>query len=602
MKLKNKIYSIQIVFAVVLFSFLTFTYFNYQAQYKKDIKEYINNEVEFRKKALLTSYNSVTRELENKQKLLKSVHAEALKIAKNDIDIDLDELKKMLIKRFDLKDVDLNIFLIDKSYTIYKTTFPKDLGFNLNVVIEAKEFLDKTTRDGKIYVAEHMSIDMMDMQYKLYSYSLLRDDIYLELGFVYQNIQNTLASIIKKDIEAKEKTNLYIVFHSNNKYSYYNMSQPAKASKKNDFYTQNKIEVDAKDRFDNEILSTALTGQDTIIDNEKSVTVLTPFFDEDMYKNIGFSNMILEMEVDISPKLQVLEQFRNIFVISLLVIFIFLLLVFIFIKNSFTKKIDTIVESINNHQRIENKELLSQGDELSIVSKEYNALFDSLNKEIKINENLLLENKRFIADTVHQIRTPLANIMMNGEMVRRFQKDDSLSLFIEQIDASINMLSNSYEDLAYVTSYDTIDYNPSMVHLSDMLHKRILFFETISKVNFKHILSHIEDDIYVYINEVELERVIDNNISNGIKYSHENRPITIALQKIDDVVVLSFKTYGKPIKDRERIFEKNYREDSAKRGLGLGLNMVKIICEKYGIDYSVSYQNGKNIFTYSIQI
>jgi len=110
-----------------------------------------------------------------------------------------------------------------------------------------------------------------------------------------------------------------------------------------------------------------------------------------------------------------------------------------------------------------------------------------------------------------------------------------LSLFIEQIDASTHMLSNSYEDLAYITSYDSIDYKSNRVSLTEILNKRIKFFSTISKVNHKEIVSNIEDDIYIHINEIELERIIDNNISNGIKYGEEKQPITIFM-----IITLSF--------------------------------------------------------------
>ena len=606
MKLKNKIYIIQIFLAFILFSFLTFTYFNYQIQYEQDIKEYVDNEVKFRKQQLLSSYNNVKSNFTSKKKLLKDVHSEALNILKKDIDMDIYTLRKELSVKFNLEDVELNIFLINKKYTIYKTTFPKDLGFNLNIVLEAKEFLNKTTKDKKIYVADHISMDMLDMRYKLYSYSFLKDDRYLELGFVYKNVQNILASIITKDIEDKEKIKLYMVFTSNKKYSYYDMSMAKNNYIKSKLYQKNKIWIKEKDKYKDNIIYATLANKSIIVNNGNSVTVFTPFFDKDMYTKMGFSNITIKMDIDISSKVATLKKFQTIFIVSFIVIFIFLLFVFVFIKNSFTKKIDIIIESINNKKKIKNKELLDQNDELSIVSKEYNSLFDSLIKEIQLNENLLLENKRFIADTVHQIRTPLTNIIMNGEMIKKFQTDDKLSLFIEQIDASTNMLSNSYEDLAYITSYDSIDYKSNRVSLTEILNKRIKFFSTISKVNYKEIVSNIEDDIYIHINEIELERIIDNNISNGIKYGEEKQPITITLNKEDDTVTLTFKTYGNPILNKEKIFEKNYRENEAKRGLGLGLNIVKGICEKYNIFYSVSYEgadfNGQNIFRYTFKI
>ena len=131
--------------------------------------------------------------------------------------------------------------------------------------------------------------------------------------------------------------------------------------------------------------------------------------------------------------------------------------------------------------------------------------------------------------------------------------------------------------------------------------KRITFFSTISRVSHKEIQATIEEDIFTHINHIELERIIDNNISNGMKYAIKNKPITISLLQSNDVAILAIKTYGSQIKDKNKIFEKNFREDEAKRGLGLGLNMVKNICEKYHISYNVAYEDGQNIFTYVFQ-
>ena len=112
--------------------------------------------------------------------------------------------------------------------------------------------------------------------------------------------------------------------------------------------------------------------------------------------------------------------------------------------------------------------------------------------------------------------------MMNGEMIKKFQKDESMNIFIEQIDASINMLSNSYEDLAYLTTSNTISYKSKNTDLTQAVKDRIKFFATISKVNFKKIEENIEDDIFIDINEIELERIIDNNLSNAIKYGFKD--------------------------------------------------------------------------------
>jgi signal transduction histidine kinase len=237
-------------------------------------------------------------------------------------------------------------------------------------------------------------------------------------------------------------------------------------------------------------------------------------------------------------------------------------------------------------------------EEMAVLNESYNDLHNRLNREVERSANILKDKNQFIADTVHQLRTPLTNIMMNGEMIKQFQTDKSLSSYIDKIDSSINMLSNFYEDLAYVASADTIEYHPITINLSDFLKTRIEFFSTISKVSHKEIEVTIEEDIFTHINQIELERIIDNNISNAMKYATKNKPVTINLLQLNDSAILAIKTYGSQIKDKDKIFEKNFREDEAKRGLGLGLNMVKNICGKYHISYNVTYEEGQNVFTY----
>jgi len=138
--------------------------------------------------------------------------------------------------------------------------------------------------------------------------------------------------------------------------------------------------------------------------------------------------------------------------------------------------------------------------------------------------------------------------------------------------------------------------------LSTVLQQRTKFFTTISKVNFKELALKIEENISFNINQIEIERLIDNNISNAVKYADVNKPISITLKQEKNNIELTFKTYGKEILNPKKVFEKNYRENESKRGLGLGLNMVKRICEKYNIHYSITYNKGQNIFTYIFEV
>jgi len=278
--------------------------------------------------------------------------------------------------------------------------------------------------------------------------------------------------------------------------------------------------------------------------------------------------------------------------------------ILLYIYKDMSSRIKQIVfqsENIASGKANFHKRLSSiSSDELGLIVKSINTFISKLEKNHHELEDTRDDIQRFIADTVHQIRTPLSSILINAEMIRDLQKDQSFSDCIDSIDASINMLSNSYEDLSYVTSYDSIQYNPCKISLTNLVNTRIDFFKTICKMNLKEIQANIHDELNIFINIFECERIIDNNISNAIKYANVEKPISINLSRIDKTnkIMLEFKSFAKEIKNKNKIFEKNYREEESKRGLGIGLNIVRNICDKYHITYNVKYKNEQNIFTY----
>jgi len=599
LKLKTKIYIFQTIFTIILLSFEFFTYKSYETQYNNDLKKYISEESNFYKQQLVSSYYEAFHKFDTQKRLFSSIHNEALKLLQTNSNIPLESLVKELKKRFHLKNINFHIYLIDKNYTIYKTTYQKDLGFNLSVVPEAKEFLDKTKKDKKIYISDFVSTDALTMEYKLYSYSYLKDNHFLELGFIDNDLYNSFRVTIEKFLDSKDAT-IYNILKTKDGYNYYNLSAK-RVQNKEEFFQKIK-KVSPQDVYKNPIINSYKMGNPITTYKDNNAIVFVPLFKDNMYRKIGFENVVLKVKIDISSKLEALKKYKNIFYISMVVTLLFLLAIYIFINKHFTYPIEKIVESITNKKKVSQESIINKKDELAIIAKEYNNLLESLNKEILTNKTLLEENKRFIADTVHQIRTPLTNIMMNSEMIKRGDKENRAENFIDQINASINMLTNSYEDLSYTITYDTIEYPATKLSLSEILTHRVQFFSTISKVNFKELIFEIEKDIYFEINQIELERLIDNNISNAIKYADTNKPITITLRRVQNSIYLEFQSYSQPIKNKEKLFEKNYREDESKRGLGLGLNMVKLICEKYNIEYELTYIDGQNNFRYTFKV
>ncbi len=243
-----------------------------------------------------------------------------------------------------------------------------------------------------------------------------------------------------------------------------------------------------------------------------------------------------------------------------------------------------------------------QEQEIKELQGEKDLLDISLEEQLDKNKLLLNENKLFIADMVHQIKTPLSVIISNASLIE-MRSNLEFSSYITQINSAINMLSNSYEDLSYIISNDTIEYKPIKINLTNFMHDRINFFDIIVQANDKTLIATIDQDLWITMNDTELERLIDNNISNAIKHSQPKSQIEIILENQKDEIELKFISEGKKINNVVMIFNKNYTENNhAKRSLGLGLNMARTICEKNHIDYSAHSEDNINTFTYIFKI
>lgn len=595
MKITTKLYLYQFILSLILFTFMGLTYQNYQINYQKNLDTYIKNEVNLYKKDIANSVSNAYFQYEIQKNIFKEIHQETLAIIKKNKNIDLNVLKKRLIKEYKLRGVELELYLINKEYKVFKTTYPKDLGLNLSMIEEAKIFLDKTSKDGKIYIANNVSLDILDMEYKLYSYSKLNDESYLELGFIDKNINSSILNIISNDYLVKSNITLYNLTVYKNKYKYFPLKNNSTTTIKNNYY-EKYISVD--DVTKDNVINSHLHDKNIFVDNKNSITVYSAIFDENMYDKWGYVNTVMELKIDITKNLEDRKEYQNMFLLYLVILIVFLIFTLLYTKKIFSEPIEVILTSIENKSEIKDTAILSKKDELSIVAKKYNALFQSLNSEIEKNHFLLNENKQFIADMVHQIRTPLTVIMTNSSLIE-MESSMKIQQYTDQINSSINMLSNSYEDLSYLISNETIEYPKIDVNVSRFLENRILFFDTIAKANEKIIKSDIQKNLYLLINDTELERLIDNNISNAIKYSSEKSIIFIKLSKINNKLTLVFESDGAKITEPIKIFEKNYTQsNSAKRSLGLGLFMVKNICDKNNIEYSLSSNNNKNSFRY----
>lgn len=195
----------------------------------------------------------------------------------------------------------------------------------------------------------------------------------------------------------------------------------------------------------------------------------------------------------------------------------------------------------------------------------------------------------FFTDVMHELKTPLGIMQLNIEGLVKKYKDKRLSRTL----AALSTLSTLYDDLEYLIKNKTITYSTEILNFSTFLEDRIAYFEALSSSKEITIIANIEPEHFVCINRIELQRIIDNNITNAIKYSPPQTIIEVYLQTDEDGLCFSVKDHGIGIKEINKIFERHYRGDIYKGGFGIGLSIVKSICDKYGIVIEVQSEEKK---------
>jgi signal transduction histidine kinase len=236
------------------------------------------------------------------------------------------------------------------------------------------------------------------------------------------------------------------------------------------------------------------------------------------------------------------------------------------------------------------------------------SMLEELNKnlEIKVNEktkelsDLVESQKQFLKNSVHEINTPLAIIRTNIDLLKMKIPENK---YITNIESGSKTIQYIYDDLSYLIKKDRVLYEKEYLEFSEILKNRLEFFEEIVKSNSLYFIKNIEDDVYLKFNSVELQRIIDNNISNAVKYSFSKSAIHIKLHYINDnEIEFSVTTNSKIIEDTNKIFEDFYRENKARGGFGLGLKIVKEICDKNLVTIEILSDKKETKFSYRFKI
>lgn len=259
------------------------------------------------------------------------------------------------------------------------------------------------------------------------------------------------------------------------------------------------------------------------------------------------------------------------------------------------KEFQILVEYVNEmvsaiHEKNSELKVLNTSLEEKVLLKTA-----KLQDQMKYNEQLVAAQDSFIKHSIHEVNTPLAVIMTHIDIYKIKYGDNR---YLNKIEAAAKMLSTIYDDLSYMVKKDRLTYEKEWIDIKAFILARTRFFEEIARGNRHRIDTHLEECGKIWFNDVELQRIIDNNLSNAIKYAKRDTEITVELYEEKGDVLVRFITYSKMIEDTRKIFEPFHRENEIESGFGLGLEIVGSICKKEGVGIEVDSDDRMTIFAY----
>ncbi len=229
------------------------------------------------------------------------------------------------------------------------------------------------------------------------------------------------------------------------------------------------------------------------------------------------------------------------------------------------------------------------------LEKKVHSRTKDLEKSEQYARELVKQQDKFVKDAIHEINTPLSIIITNIDLFKLKHEENR---YLSKIEAGSKIIHNIYNDLEYMIKKDRIEYPKTFIDISSFIESRLDFFYEVATGNKLFFESEIEKDLSIEFNETLLQRICDNTLSNAIKYSFTGTVITIKLLKQENGIMLQISNSGKTIRDLEKLFDRFYRENQSRGGFGIGLNIIKEICDKNGVELNVNSKDDHTTFEY----
>lgn len=196
--------------------------------------------------------------------------------------------------------------------------------------------------------------------------------------------------------------------------------------------------------------------------------------------------------------------------------------------------------------------------------------------------------KKVMEHSFHELYTPLTIISSAMQMQElEYEKTNYTQMTL----AACKTLQNIYDDIYYNLKHPSQKKVKTFFDFSELVSERLKYFKLVAQSRSLKFELNLPTEMNITFNKQDMERVIDNLISNALKYTKENEKINITIIKHEKTWTFSICNPVAKYVDVSMIFVKYYRQEEQVFGLGIGLELVESICKNSNIDIKASCDN-----------
>ena len=203
-------------------------------------------------------------------------------------------------------------------------------------------------------------------------------------------------------------------------------------------------------------------------------------------------------------------------------------------------------------------------------------------------EKAWTQQRQFLSDASHELKTPLTVILSNAELLEQAQLSDKPARWADNILSEVGRMRSLVEEMLTLARADNMVRTAVLteVSLSDIAADCALAFEPVAFESGKSLDYTLAESVAVLGDGEKLRQLISVLLDNAIKYGADGGTITLALEKTDRQAKLTVSNPGDPIPPEQlgHLFERFYRADDSrgeKTGFGLGLSIAQTIAAEH---------------------